>query len=52
MAHENLYVRIPVELSDRLEEYLKKTNRSKVSVVIEALEKFLKREEASGNKNK
>lgn len=41
MPHENLYVRIPHELSEELEKHLQETGKTKVSVVIEALEKYL-----------
>ena len=46
MPHENLYVRIPHELSEKLENHLEKTKKTKVSVVIEALESYLR-----GDKN-
>lgn len=43
MAHEALYVRIPLELDEKLREYLDRhREENKTSVTIKALEEYLK----------
>ena len=39
----NLYTRIPAELNEKLETYLKETGETKTDVVRKALEEYLKK---------
>ncbi len=42
----NLYTRIPAELSDKLEAYLRETGETKTEVVKKALEAYLEEKKA------